>query len=83
MSTSNKEIQQSPATQRMYRFLAGAALGAFVTVLPPISYSSSINWHFPQVALVIGAMLVCGFLAMVLGRGFVDAVMKSFESWGF
>lgn len=83
MSAKHQQMQKSSFVQRMYRFLGGAALGAFVTLLPPISYASSIHWHFPQVALVLGAMLSCGFLAMAFGKGFIDAVMKSFESWGF
>lgn len=82
MTAKDNDLQQPSVAERTYRFLGGAALGGFL-VLIPISYSSPIHWNLFQITLVFLLILACGLLSSVLGKGFIDVVMRSFESSSF
>jgi hypothetical protein len=82
MTDKDNNLQQPSVTERTYRFLGGAVLGAFL-ILIAISYSSSIHWNLWQIGLVSLVPLSCGLLSSFVGKGFIDAVMRSFESSSF
>ncbi|MGB3238626.1 MAG: hypothetical protein WBB29_10035 [Geitlerinemataceae cyanobacterium] len=82
MTDRENNLQQPSVTERTYRFLGGAALGAFL-VLIPLLYSLPIHWNLWQIGLVLLLPLSCGLLSSFVGKGFIDAVMRSFESSGF
>ena len=82
MPSEETDLEQSSITQVIYRFLGGAALGAFVLAIP-ILYGASINLSFVQVAIASVVILSCGMLSIVWGEKFINTVMRVLDGTGF
>jgi hypothetical protein len=80
MSTEDTDSKASTA-KAIYRFLGGAALGAFV-VATPMMYGSSIDLSWIQVSLASALSIACGLLSSVWGGKFIDMVMKVLNNSG-
>ncbi len=79
--TDSKQASVTSATKAIYRFLGGAALGAFVVAIP-ILYGSSIDLSLVQVSIASALVISCGLLSSVWGEKFVDTVMRVLDGTG-
>jgi hypothetical protein len=80
MTSENTDAKRPAVTKAIYRFLGGAALGAFVVVIP-ISYGSSIDLNLAQVGIASALILSCGFLSIAWGEKFIDIVARTLNSF--
>jgi hypothetical protein len=82
MTSKDTDSKQASVTKVIYRFLGGAALGAFVVAIP-ILYGSSIDLNLVQVVVASVLVISCGLLSSVWGEKFVDIVMRMLDGTGF
>jgi hypothetical protein len=82
MTSKDTDSKQASVTKVIYRFLGGAALGAFVVAIP-ILYGSSIDLNLVQVGVASVLVISCGLLSSVWGEKFVDIVMRMLDGTGF
>jgi ABC-type antimicrobial peptide transport system permease subunit len=75
MNTEDSDLKLRSSAKVIYRFLGGAALGAFVVIIP-ISYGSSIDLNLIQISIALLLMVSCGLLSSVWGEKFIDTVMR-------
>ena len=79
--TSQQPAQPNSRVKGVYRFLGGAALGAFVAIIP-ISYSTTIDLNLLQIGIVCFSVVLCGTLTSLWGEKFVNAVTRVLDSFG-
>jgi hypothetical protein len=79
MTSKDSDLKLRFSAKLIYRFLGGAALGAFLVIIP-ISYGSSIDLNLVQVGIASLLIICCGLLASVWGEKFIDAVMQVLNS---
>jgi hypothetical protein len=81
MTSQENPVQQSSTAKTVYRFLGGSGLGILLLLIPFTLAPIELN----PLNLGIASLLVlsCGFLAGVLGQGFIEALLRSLESSGF
>jgi hypothetical protein len=82
MTSEDTDSKQASVTKVIYRFLGGAALGAFVVAIP-ILYGSSIDLSLVQLGIASVIVISCGLLSSVWGEKFVDIVMRALDETGF
>lgn len=82
MASKDTDSKEVSVTKVIYRFLGGAALGAFLVAIP-ILYGSSIDLGSVQVGVASVLVLSCGLLSSVWGEKFVDMVMRILDGTGF
>jgi hypothetical protein len=80
MTSEDTNLKQHSGAKVIYRFLGGAALGAFVVIIP-ISYGSSIDLNLVQISIAFSLIISCGLLSSVWGDKFIDAVMRVLNSF--
>jgi len=76
----NNDSKQPSVTRVVYRFLGGAALGAFVAAVP-MFYGASIDLNLAQAGIASTLILSCGFLSIVWGEKFIDIVARTLNSF--
>ncbi|HLO47824.1 MAG TPA: hypothetical protein VK211_05325 [Kamptonema sp.] len=81
MTSKDIEPKKHSATKVIYRFLGGAALGAFAIFIP-ISYGSSIDLNLVQIGMVSLVVMSCGLLSSLWGEKFIDAMTSLLNSFG-
>jgi hypothetical protein len=81
MNSEKNDRKQHSGVKLIYRFLGGAALGAFLVIIP-VSYSSSIDWGLAQIGLASFMVILCGLLSSIWGGKFVDMVARTLNSFG-
>jgi len=81
MASRDTNLKQLSVTKVIYRFLGGAALGAFVVFIP-ISYGSYIDLSLVQMVIASLLVISCGLLSSVWGEKFIDTVMRVLNSFG-
>jgi hypothetical protein len=81
MTPKDNNVKQGVTAKTVYRFLGGAGLSVLLLLIPYTLTSIELN----PVNLGMASLLVlsCGFLASVLGQGFIEALTRSLESSGF
>ncbi|MBW4425405.1 MAG: hypothetical protein KME50_13395 [Nostoc desertorum CM1-VF14] len=79
MTSEDSDLKLRFSAKVTHRFLGGAALGAFMVIIP-ISYGSSIDLNLVQVGIASLLIISCGLLASVWGEKFIDAVMQVLNS---
>jgi ABC-type dipeptide/oligopeptide/nickel transport system permease subunit len=82
MTSRDTDSKQASVTKVIYRFLGGAALGAFLVAIP-ILYGSSIDLSLVQVGIASVLVISCGLLSSVWGEKFVEIVMRMLDGAGF
>lgn len=82
MTAKDTDSKQASITKVIYRFLGGAALGAFLVAIP-ILYGSSIDLSLVQVGIASLLVISCGLLSGIWGEKFVDMVMRMLDGTGF
>lgn len=82
MTSKDTDSKQASVTKVIYRFLGGAALGAFLVAIP-ILYGSSIDLSLVQVGIASVLVISCGLLSSIWGEKFVDMVMRMLDGTGF
>ncbi|MCM0594182.1 MAG: hypothetical protein HEQ35_04905 [Gloeotrichia echinulata IR180] len=80
MTSENTDLKLRSRAKLIYRFLGGAALGAFVVSIP-ISYGSSIDLNLVQVGIASLLIISCGLLSSIWGEKFIDAVTRVLNSF--
>ncbi|MBX9254190.1 hypothetical protein H1Q63_09565 [Desmonostoc muscorum CCALA 125] len=80
MTSEDTNLKQRRGAKVIYRFLGGAALGAFVVIIP-ISYGSSIDLNLVQIGIAFSLIISCGLLSSVWGDKFLDAVTRVLNSF--
>jgi hypothetical protein len=80
MTSEDTNLKQGSGAKVIYRFLGGAALGAFVVIIP-ISYGSSIDLNLVQIGIAFSLIISCGLLSSVWGDKFIDAVTRVLNSF--
>jgi hypothetical protein len=80
MTSKEANPKQRSVAKMIYRFLGGAALGAFVVMIP-LSYGASIDLNLFQVSVVSLLVISCGLLSSLWGEKFIDAVMQMLNSF--
>ncbi|PSB32948.1 hypothetical protein [Stenomitos frigidus] len=80
MASEETKPKQRSSAKVIYRFLGGAALGAFIVIIP-ISYGSSLELNFAQVTIASLMILSCGLLTSLWGEKFIDAVAQVLNSF--
>jgi ribosome biogenesis protein Tsr3 len=80
MTSENTDSKQPSVTKGIYRFLGGAALGAFVAAIP-VFYGASIDLNLAQVGIASALILSCGFLSIAWGEKFIDIVARTLNSF--
>jgi hypothetical protein len=80
MTSEDTNLKQRSGAKVIYRFLGGAALGAFVVIIP-ISYGSSIDLNLVQIGIAFSLIISCGLLSSVWGDKFIDAVTRVLNSF--
>ena len=75
MTSEEAELKKRFGAKAIYRFLGGAALGAFIVMIP-ISYGSEVDLSLVQVTIASLMVLTCGVLSSLWGEKFMDAVMQ-------
>jgi uncharacterized membrane protein len=80
MTSKETNPKQLSVTKVIYRFLGGAALGAFVVIIP-ISYGSSVDLNLIQVTVISFIIISCGLLSSIWGEKFIDTVMQMLNSF--
>jgi hypothetical protein len=80
MNSENPNFKQRFCLKHIYRFLGGAALGAFIAIIP-ISYGSSTDLNWVQISIALLLVLSCGVLSSIWGEKFIDAVMNTLNSF--
>jgi hypothetical protein len=80
MTSEETNLKQRSGAKVIYRFLGGAALGAFVVIIP-ISYGSSIDLNLVQVGIASLLVISSGLLSSIWGEKFIDAVMQVLNSF--
>jgi ribosome biogenesis protein Tsr3 len=80
MTSEETNLKQRNGAKVIYRFLGGAALGAFVVIIP-ISYGSSMDLNLVQVGIASLLIISSGLLSSIWGEKFIDAVMQVLNSF--
>ncbi len=80
MASRDTNPQQRSVTKVIYRFIGGAALGAFIVIIP-ISYGASTDLNLIQVGVASLLVISCGLLSSVWGEKFIDTVMRVLNSF--
>ncbi|KGF72557.1 hypothetical protein DO97_07730 [Neosynechococcus sphagnicola sy1] len=80
MTPENPDVNQRSGTASIYRFLRGAALAAFV-ILIPISAGSSMDFNLVQVSFASLLAISCGLLSSLWGDKFIDRVTRVLNSF--
>ncbi|MBW4649926.1 MAG: TIGR02186 family protein [Kastovskya adunca ATA6-11-RM4] len=80
MASEDTDLKKHSAAKVVYRFLGGAALGTFMVLIPYLLSSTELN----LLNIGIAALLVvsCGLLSSLLGKRFIEALIRSLESSG-
>ncbi|MBE9111364.1 hypothetical protein IQ273_18320 [Nodosilinea sp. LEGE 07298] len=78
---SSIEVNQSSGTGTIQRFVGGAAIATFLSIIL-ISYGVPIDWSWTQVGTVAGLALVLGLLSVVWGQRFIDAAVQTLSHLG-
>jgi DNA polymerase sigma len=78
--TSETSDLKKQSTNVAYRFLGGAALGAFMVIIPYLLTSRELN--LPHVGAALLLIASCGLLSSLWGKKFIEALMRSLESSG-
>lgn len=81
MTSENTDSKQPSVTKVIYRFLRGAALGAFIAVIP-LLYGASIDLNLVGVGVASALIISCGLLSIVWGEKFIDIVMQALNNTG-
>ncbi len=80
MASEDTELKQHSAANVVYRFVGGAALGAFMVLIPYLL--SSIELNLLNIGIATLLVVSCGLLSSLLGKRFIEALMRSLESSG-
>ncbi len=80
MTFKDNNPKQNTIAKVIYRFLGGAALGAFMVIIP-ISYGSSLDLNLVQVGVISLLVVSCGLLSSIWGEKFIDQVMQLLNSF--
>jgi ABC-type bacteriocin/lantibiotic exporter with double-glycine peptidase domain len=75
MTSEETNSKQTLIAPIVYRFFGGAALGAFMVAIP-ISYESPIDVSIVEVGVALLLVISCGFLSVIWGEKFIEAVAK-------
>ena len=81
MSAEDPNPQPLSRAKPIYRFLGGTALGSFI-VLIPISYGWPIDLTPVQIGIALVLAISCGVFSSLWGEKFIDAVMRTLNSFG-
>jgi hypothetical protein len=81
MKSEDPDPKQPFVTRVIYRFLGGAALGAFVVFIP-ISYGSLANLNLAQASVASGLIVLFGLLSSIWGDKFIDIVARMLNGTG-
>jgi hypothetical protein len=83
MTSEDTNLKKRPVTKVIYQFLMGALLGAFVIIIiPTYSYGSFADLNLVQVGFASLLVVSFGMLSSIWGEKFIDAVMRTIESFG-
>jgi hypothetical protein len=63
-------------TKTIYRFLGGAALGAFIVGVP-MSYGGFFDLSAVQIGVSLLLIITCGILTSLWGTKFIDTVTQA------
>lgn len=80
MDSKDTDLKQGFSTKFIYRFLGGAALGAFLASIP-ISYGQSTELDFVQIGLVSLLIISSGLLSSIWSKKFIEAMTRVLESF--
>ncbi len=81
MTSEDPDRPQSSVANVVYRFLGGASLGALLVFIPYSLSTIELNLLNITIALLLG--ILCGLLSIVLGKRFMEALIRSLEYSGF
>jgi hypothetical protein len=81
MSAEDPNLKPRSAAKPIYRFLGGTALGTLI-VLIPISAGWPIDLTPVQISIALLLAISCGAFSSLWGEKFINAVMRSLESFG-
>ena len=81
MTSEQADLEKSPsAAQVFYRFLGGAALGAFMVSVP--YWFLAIETDFLHLGMASLLVLSCGLLASVFGEKFIESLAQALTGSG-
>lgn len=80
MASEDIELEKHSATNIVYRFLGGAALGTFMVSIPYLL--SSIELNLFNIGIAILLIVLCGLLSTLLGNKFIEVLIRLLESSG-
>jgi len=73
-------MNQDSLTKGLFRFLGGAACGAFLVSIPGL-YGASVDWGLLQIGIATLMVIASGGLATLWGEKFIDAVMRTLNGF--
>jgi hypothetical protein len=79
MIETESDPQKPSRIQLVYRFIGGAALGAFVVIIY-VSNESPIAWNVMQVSIACLLILSGAILSSIWGDKFIDTVTRALNA---